>query len=663
MAATTILLSLDGFRAEYLERGITPNLEKLRNIGLSAKFMTPSFPSVTFPNHWTLVTGLYPSEHGLVANKFYDPEYNEVFHYTDARNMSMQAKWWEGGKPIWSYAEEAGVRAAVSMWPGSEVGVSGTKDGGLEVVEDGTAPWTVAGLVVEYKSKESLKKKVDDVLKMVDMAEHGAFGPFDFEDRMFIASYVPDVDSAGHKYGPDATEVNEVITKVDHMVGALMLGLEERKAFDKVNIVIVSDHGMGASGLDRMIQLDDIIDMDLIEHVDGWPLFGLRPKVASDLSKVHDTLNQAIQSGVKGFDVYTPETLPPHFHYKPSDAISRRRIAPLWVVPRPGWAITTREEFDVAAAKANNVVPGNAKMEWKPKGLHGYDPLAVDMRSIFLAKGPAFEGLSGACGVVEEFENVHVAGMIGDALGISMGGYKGRGRGRLPLKVVEVVKEGKGNVPWIGFANEKEEQAEGGMSAMPAPDRVAAPATPGTAARPAIQTVGLANPPIPPSPIFNPATTTAPLVAPSASKLSELIPSEWLNLIPLFLPSELKGIMSAIPTDFLDQVQDMITAIPSDLLTEIVGSLPAQPTGPVVPPAGAGAAAPAGGVAGGEGGSGAVGDVPWSPIEGLHQEGGKWVDSTGKTLGTKIADLLTWVGDGWRGLEDKLKAFMAAGGQ
>jgi hypothetical protein len=107
----------------------------------------------------------------------------------------------------------------------------------------------------------------------------------------------------------------------------------------------------------------------------------------------------------------------------------------------------------------------------------------------------------------------------------------------------------------------------------------------------------------------------------------------------------------------------MITAIPSDLLTEIVGSLPAQPTGPVVPPAGAGAAAPAGGVAGGEGGSGAVGDVPWSPIEGLHQEGGKWVDSTGKTLGTKIADLLTWVGDGWRGLEDKLKAFMAAGGQ
>ncbi|KAK5255919.1 hypothetical protein LTR16_004427, partial [Cryomyces antarcticus] len=270
---TTILISLDGFRADFLQRGLTPNLNALIENGVSPQYMLPSFPSVTFPNHFTLVTGLYPESHGIVGNTFWDPEMQEEFFYTDPLR-SMQPKWWEG-EPVWVTAENQGIRTAIHMWPGSEAHI-----GGIE-----------PAYVDRYNGTETLSRKVNRVLELLDLP-----GPADpsasaVEPRpQLIAAYVPVVDADGHKYGPNSTEIRDTIKSVDDMLGDLLDRLKERNLTDIVNIVVVSDHGMATTSSERLIQLENIVDTRTIEHTDGWPLYGLRPKKDTDLELIHDRL-------------------------------------------------------------------------------------------------------------------------------------------------------------------------------------------------------------------------------------------------------------------------------------------------------------------------------------------------------------------------------------
>lgn len=358
-APTTILISLDGFRADFLNRGSTPTLDTFIAEGVSPKYMLPSFPSVTFPNHYTLVTGLYPESHGVVGNSFWDPELQEEFFYT-VPARSMQAKWWLGGEPLWVTAEQQNVRTAIHMWPGSEAHIT------LEPT-----------YVDKFNGSEVLSRKVDRILGFLDKP-NPKYGMASEKRPQFIAAYVPEVDADGHLHGPNSTEIRDTIANVDIMMKQLFAGLEERNLTKIINIVVVSDHGMATTSTDRLIQLDDLIDLDLVEHMDGWPLYGLRPKDPSDLQPLYNEVAAASKNN-PNFEVYLrDENMPERYHFSKND-----RIAPLWIIPKTGWAIVHKDDFDVKAAKAAGQV-------YHPKGLHGYDHEHPLMRAIFIARGPAF---------------------------------------------------------------------------------------------------------------------------------------------------------------------------------------------------------------------------------------------------------------------------------
>ncbi|ODM21398.1 hypothetical protein SI65_02241 [Aspergillus cristatus] len=393
-APTTILISLDGFRADFLHRGLTPALSAFIAQGVSPQYMTPSFPSVTFPNHFTLVTGLYPESHGVVGNSFYDPALDEEFYYTDSAN-SMRPQWWNA-EPIWNTLEEQDVRSAIHMWPGSEAHIGGMDP---EIVD-------------KFNKSEDLDRKTDRVLELLDQD--------DDERPQLIAAYVPNVDADGHKFGPNSTEVLSTIVEVDAMLGDLFAGLEARNLTDVVNVVIVSDHGMATTATERLVQLEDLIDLDLVDHIDGWPSRGLRPKNPEAEKILEEQLLSAAPNYSHAVEIYTRETMPERYHFSNND-----RIAPLWVIPRTGWAIVERPEMDARKALETGEI-------YSPKGIHGYDHEHPLMRAIFLARGPAFPHPANSR--LDDFQNVNVYNILCDSLGIEP--LPNNGTLRLPLQPI-----------------------------------------------------------------------------------------------------------------------------------------------------------------------------------------------------------------------------------
>ncbi|KAF5018423.1 hypothetical protein F66182_9597 [Fusarium sp. NRRL 66182] len=406
-APTTLIISLDGFRADFLQRGLTPILNSFVAEGVSPKWMHPSFPSVTFPNHYTLATGLYPESHGIVGNTFWDPELQSEFYYTDP-SRSLDPKWW-GGEPIWVTAEKQGIRSAVHMWPGSEAHVLHTEP----------------SLMDKFNGKETLDNKVSRIMEFLDMPglEDKTADVSDTRPQL-IAAYVPHVDRDGHKYGPNATEIRQTIQDVDGMMGNIFHGLEARNLTNIVNVIVVSDHGMATTDISRLIQLEDLIDTSKIEHIDGWPLYGLRPRNPDDLHGLYDELKKKAKSN-PNFEVYLRDVdMPERYHFS-----KHHRIAPLWVVPKTGWAIVTKEEFNVEEGKKKKLV-------YHPRGLHGYDHEHPLMRAIFIARGPAFPHPANS--QIDVFQNIEVYNMLCDSVGVEPG--PNNGTLRLPLKPVGVHK-------------------------------------------------------------------------------------------------------------------------------------------------------------------------------------------------------------------------------
>jgi len=308
-----------------------------------------------------MATGLYPEAHGVVGNTFWDPSLQKEFYYTDP-DRSMQPFWW-GGEPLWVTAERQNIRAAVHMWPGSEAHIGHIEPAHLD----------------KYNGTEELPLKVERVLELIDLP-----GPLDPGAKVdqprpqLIAAYVPNVDGDGHKYGPNSTEIRETIKNADNMLASLLRGLEQRNLTEIVNVVVVSDHGMATTDVERLIQLEDLINPDDIEHIDGWPLYGLRPKRADDLGRIHRELVEKAK-GNPNIDVYLRDKdMPERYHFSKNE-----RIAPLWIVPKTGWAIVDKSEYNVPEGKKNGE-------PYHPRGLHGYDFEHPLMRAIFVARGPAF---------------------------------------------------------------------------------------------------------------------------------------------------------------------------------------------------------------------------------------------------------------------------------
>ncbi|PNY27182.1 pyrophosphatase/phosphodiesterase [Tolypocladium capitatum] len=402
-APTTIIISLDGFRADFLQRGITPRLNALIEEGASPKYMLPSFPSVTFPNHYTLATGLYPESHGLVGNTFWDPELEAEFYYTDPER-SLDPKWWKG-EPFWVTAELQGIRTAIHMWPGSEAHILHVEPSFLD----------------KYNGEEKLSNKVSRILEFLDKPgkEDESVNVEQMRPQL-IAAYVPDVDADGHRYGPNSTEIRSTIEGVDTMLDQLSQGLEHRNLTNIVNVIVVSDHGMATTDVSRLMQLEDLVDTSKIAHTDGWPLYGLRPKDDKDLQDLYDGLKEKAKSN-PNFDVFLRHVdMPERYHFSNND-----RIAPLWIVPKTGWAIVTKAEFDVKQGKEKGLV-------YHPRGLHGYDHEHPLMRAIFIARGPAFPHPANS--QLEPFQNTEVYNILADSIG--MVPKPNNGTLRLPLKPI-----------------------------------------------------------------------------------------------------------------------------------------------------------------------------------------------------------------------------------
>lgn len=374
---TTIVVSLDGFHPHYINHEITPNLHQLLTQNSGAPYMVPSFPSSTFPNHWTMVTGLYPGNHGIIGNTFYDEALKKQFFNTKPA-QSLNPEWW-GGQPIWQTASFNGILSAIHMWPGSEV------------------KWTEEApvLVDPFNQTELLSSKSKRVFSWLDRELEGR--------PELIMAYVPTVDSVGHVNGIKGKELVKALQDVDELIGTLMSGVESRNLTDIVNFIVVSDHGMAPTSNDRLVYLDDLVEMSNIEHVDGWPLIGLRPKSSLNINALYSNLQDAQkQFGEGKWDVYLREDLPSEWRLGGSSYNKyKSRIAPLWLIPKVGWSITTHEQMK----KLNG--------DYKPHGVHGYNNTEVLMRALFLAKGPYFSS-----DLYEPFENVALYNILCDTLGM-----------------------------------------------------------------------------------------------------------------------------------------------------------------------------------------------------------------------------------------------------
>ena len=418
-APTTILISLDGFRADFLCRNLTPTLNRFVAEGISPKYMLPSFPSVTFPNHYTMATGMYPEAHGIVGNAFWDPMLEKEFYYTDPER-SLQPFWW-GGEPLWVTAEKQNVRTAVHMWPGSEAHIEDQK----------------IAYVDKYNGSEVLDRKVDRIMDLLDVPGPQDIGAkADVPRPQLIAAYVPNVDGDGHRYGPNSTQIRQTISNADAMIGGILKGLQERNLTNIVNVVVVSDHGMATTDVSRMIQLEDLVDPAELSHIDGWPLYGLRPKDPNNLYPLYDKIKRE-HGDNPNIEVHLRENMPERYHFSNND-----RIAPLWIIPKAGWAIVAKSEFDVEEGKKKGEV-------YHPRGLHGYDHEHPLMRAIFVARGPAFPHTPGSrmkpfrkclfSRIIEliltsSIENIELYNIICDSIGLTPA--PNNGTLRLPLKPV-----------------------------------------------------------------------------------------------------------------------------------------------------------------------------------------------------------------------------------
>lgn len=372
----TILVSIDGFRPDYLRRGVTPNLSRLAADGVSAD-MRPSFPSKTFPNHWTLVTGLRPDRHGIVANSFVDPARpHETFTME-----SDDPFWWNAAEPIWVTAEKAGVRTATMFWPGSNVAWGGVRGGGHHgAVDGGTRPsdWQ------QFNQAVTGHQRVAAVFDW--LRRPAATRP------QLVTLYFDTVDSAGHSFGPNDARTTQAVAEVDGRIGELVGGLAALG--QPANLVIVADHGMAATSSTRVVALDRILPPADARVFEAGPYASFYPAPGRDAA-----VRAALLKPHAHMTCWAKGDIPARFHYGAS-----LRVPPYLCLADDGkggaWAIE----------KTTPVKP-------REGGNHGYDNDAPDMRALFIANGPAF-----ARGKrIGDFDNVDVAPLLRDLFGLPAG--------------------------------------------------------------------------------------------------------------------------------------------------------------------------------------------------------------------------------------------------
>lgn len=362
-----ILISADGFRHDYAKKYNAENLLRLSKNGVVSKGMIPSYPSNTFPNHYTLVTGMYPSTHGLIDNSFYDPKRDET--YTMGNKKMVTDSSWYGGLPLWGLAEKNGLMSASLFWVASESNVAGYSP----------------SYYYKYHSEFSNDRKVQIVTDWLKLPE-------DVRPHL-ITLYFPEVDSQGHYFGPDSKETKEAVHQVDQAIGKLMEEVSKLN-LPNVNFVFVSDHGMILSDVDNPIKLPESVNNKRFVVVNS---FSLARVYALNPEQIKPTYKLLKKENNKDYKVYLTKRFPKRLHFRTN---TDDRIGDILLVPN-----------------TPKVFASNYESKRKYPGTHGYDPKKVpDMNATFMAWGASFN--SGQA--IGTFENIHVYPLIAKVLGLNI---------------------------------------------------------------------------------------------------------------------------------------------------------------------------------------------------------------------------------------------------
>ena len=349
-----LLISIDGFINEYIERNNTPNFGRFLTDAVHAEYLIPAFPTKTFPTHWTVVTGLHTENHGIISNSFYDYELEARFSFGPPDESPNDERWW-GGEPIWITAEKQGLTAATFFWPGSEATINGVQ----------STKW------VDYDGSIPDSTRIDSVMAWMN--------PEGDVRADFGTLYFSFVDSRGHSYGPNSPEVDQAVIEMDGLLGYLLDSIEENNLGGLINVILTSDHGMAELSDDKIIFLDDMIDLNDVDMVDWTPVAMIKPHDGRT-----DEIYNAIKAHEENFRVYLRDELPERFHFR-----NHYRIPEIIMIADVGYTITSRRFY-----AQRGILAGN----------HGFDNLAPEMFTFFAANGPDFRTGERS----SAFESVHI---------------------------------------------------------------------------------------------------------------------------------------------------------------------------------------------------------------------------------------------------------------
>ncbi|XP_051909422.1 ectonucleotide pyrophosphatase/phosphodiesterase family member 5 [Hippocampus zosterae] len=331
-----LLVSFDGFRWDYVNRVPTPNFHILMEEGVTVERVENVYITKTLPNHYSLVTGLYAETHGIVANDMFDPVLDRSFSM-DTDSL-YESQWWEQAVPLWVTIQNSGGRSAAAMWPGSDVKIHGM----------------FPTRYLPYNASVGFETRVEHIVKWFSAPEQEAVD--------FGVLYWEEPDDSGHDFGPESSLMDAVIADVDEKLGFLCNELKKAGLYERVNLVVTSDHGMTQLFADKIIELDQYVSRDLYTWVDKSPVVGILPKEGK-LDEVYEKLADANPY----MAVHLKDAIPERLHYH-----HNVRIMPILLEAREGWTIVQN--------RSTPLMLGN----------HGYDNTLRSMQPIFLARGPAF---------------------------------------------------------------------------------------------------------------------------------------------------------------------------------------------------------------------------------------------------------------------------------
>ncbi|HQR88841.1 MAG: alkaline phosphatase family protein [Caulobacter sp. 32-67-35] len=364
----TVLVGIDGFRADYLDKGDSPTLDALAASGARGA-MRPSFPTLTFPNHYTLITGKRPDRNGIVNNVMEDAQFPGVTFKMSNAQAVRDGRWWDQALPLWVSAETQGYKAGAMFWPGSEAEIAGVRP----------SRWMV------FNQAMPSNDRVDTLLAWLDDPK----GP----ELRLATLYFDVVDTQGHHYGPGSPEARAAVAEVDRAMARLVEGLKARGRFDTTDIVVVADHGMAPVPAAQRWPLDDVVDLSKVRLVTTGAVVGLTP-----LPGFEAEVEAALLKPLPHLTCWKKGQIPERYHYGRNP-----RVPAIVCLSETGWYVTTREMM---------ARPG--RRDGPIGGQHGFDPYDPAMRAVFVAHGPSIR--SGV--VLPDFDNVDVYPLLARISGV-----------------------------------------------------------------------------------------------------------------------------------------------------------------------------------------------------------------------------------------------------